>query len=141
MISKSKKSKKKKEYNNRIAKRLFRKGFNIFINEKEHYHFIPFIKSGSMSREATISFTYSVYKNCLEKINIKTYNKEVIETDSVLNAVEEVKNILKDNGKILVRASGTEPLVRVTISCEKQEDLDMYMTKIVNTINLAMEVK
>lgn len=76
-----------------------------------------------------------------ELVNIRTYNKEVLEHPTVVEAINEVKDILQDNGKVLVRASGTEPLVRVTISCEKQEDLDMYMKKILDTIKQAMEVK
>ncbi len=74
-----------------------------------------------------------------EMVNIRTFNKEIINDKRVIKEIEEVKGILKDNGKVLVRASGTEPLVRVTLSCEKQSDLDMYMKKIVGIINLVKE--
>ncbi len=68
-------------------------------------------------------------------VNIRTFNKEILNDKRVIKVIEEVKNILKLDGKVLVRASGTEPLVRVTISCETESDLDKYMELIVSTIN------
>ncbi len=74
-----------------------------------------------------------------EMFNIRTFNKEILEDERVITVVREVKNILGDNGKVLVRASGTEPLVRVTLSCETQEQLDLHMNKIVSMINTVKE--
>jgi phosphoglucosamine mutase len=76
-----------------------------------------------------------------QMVNIRTYKKEALEDERVLKVIQEVKNILKDDGKVLVRASGTEPLLRVTLSCELQEDLDKYMDMIVSTIKKAVEEK
>ncbi len=67
-------------------------------------------------------------------VNIKTDNKAVINDERVKKTIKEIKDILGKNGKVLVRASGTEPLVRVTISCELESDLDKYMELIVSTI-------
>ena len=74
-----------------------------------------------------------------DMVNIRTFNKEILNDQRVLDVVEEVKEAFKDNGKVLVRASGTEPLVRVTLSCETQEELDYNMNKIVSMINLVKE--
>ena len=74
-----------------------------------------------------------------ELVNIRTFNKEILNDERVLRTVGEVKSILGDNGKVLVRASGTEPLVRVTLSCETQKELDLYMEKIVSIINIVKE--
>jgi len=72
-------------------------------------------------------------------VNIRTYNKEVLNDERVVKVINEVKEILNTNGKVLVRASGTEPVVRVTLSCEKMTDLDKYMEQIVSVINLVKE--
>lgn len=69
-----------------------------------------------------------------ELVNIKTKNKEVLQNEAVKSVIERIKNELQDNGKVLVRASGTEPLVRVTLSCETQEELDRYMNEITSVI-------
>lgn len=74
-----------------------------------------------------------------QMVNIKTHKKEVLQDERVLTVINEVKDVLKNDGKVLVRASGTEPLLRVTLSCETQEDLDIYMGKIVSTIKKVME--
>lgn len=67
-------------------------------------------------------------------VNIKCFNKEVLNDKRVITVIEEVKSILGNNGKVLVRASGTEPLIRVTISCELQSDVDKYSDLIVGII-------
>lgn len=54
-------------------------------------------------------------------INIKAPNelKAKLNTDEdIINAIQEVKDILGDSGRILVRASGTEPLIRVMLEGE-----------------------
>ncbi len=72
-------------------------------------------------------------------VNIRTFNKEIINDKRVLEIIKEVKQILGKDGKVLVRASGTEPLVRVTLSCEKMSDLDIYIDKIVSKIEFVKE--
>ena len=74
-----------------------------------------------------------------ELVNIRTKNKEVLNVSSVQEVINQVKEELKDNGKVLVRASGTEPLIRVTLSWETQEQLDIYMNKILTSINKELE--
>ncbi len=72
-------------------------------------------------------------------VNIRTFNKEILNDKRVIEIIKEVKKIFGQDGKVLVRASGTEPLVRVTLSCETESDLDKYMDLIVSTINLIKE--
>ena len=74
-----------------------------------------------------------------ELVNIRTFNKDILHDNRVVAVVDEVKQVLKDSGKVLVRASGTEPLVRVTLSCETQTELDKHMEKIVSMINFVKE--
>jgi len=74
-----------------------------------------------------------------ELVNIRTFNKEILNDKRIVATINEVKETLQDNGKVLVRASGTEPLVRVTLSCETQEQLDKYLKQIVDMINLVKE--
>ena len=50
--------------------------------------------------------------------NIKVKNedkKELFTNDEINNIINKSKDILKDTGRIIVRPSGTEPLVRVMI--------------------------
>lgn len=71
--------------------------------------------------------------------SIRFFNKEVLNDKRVIDTIEEVKAILGSDGKVLVRASGTEPLIRVTISCELKSDVDKYVKLIVDVIKMVKE--
>jgi len=72
-------------------------------------------------------------------VNIKTYKKESLQDQRVITVINDITNTLGTDGKVLVRASGTEPLIRVTLSCELESDLDTYMEQIVSKIKEVME--
>ncbi len=61
-----------------------------------------------------------VYPQCL--INVRVIDKDGAQTDSdVLAAAKKVEEKLGASGRILLRASGTEPLVRVMVEAESEE--------------------
>ena len=72
-------------------------------------------------------------------VNVRTFNKDILNDKRVVEVVEEVKKIFGTDGKVLVRASGTEPLVRVTLSCELESELDIHIDKIISMINFVKE--
>ena len=53
-------------------------------------------------------------------------------------AEKEVEEALGDNGRILVRASGTEPLLRVMVEAETQELCKKYVTKVIDAMKAVM---
>ncbi len=69
-----------------------------------------------------------------------TKNTEVKDKEAVMNdekikaAVEEIEQTLGDNGRILLRKSGTEPVVRVMVECDNYDDCENYASKIINLI-------
>src|SRR5690554_2819772 len=67
-------------------------------------------------------------------VNIKDVNKEVLKHPTIIKLVDEVRNSLPEGSLLLVRPSGTEPLVRVTISCQDEKELDKYMEILVSNI-------
>ena len=57
------------------------------------------------------------YPQCM--INVKLENKELFSSSKGIDiAVKETESILKDKGRVLLRVSGTEPLVRVMVEGE-----------------------
>ncbi len=68
--------------------------------------------------------------------NIKVKDKTRILNDSSLNSrIEEVSSKLGSSGRILVRPSGTEPLVRVMVEAETQKLAESCATEIIDMIS------
>lgn len=67
-----------------------------------------------------------IYPQVLINSKINPDKKSELETDSVIQKeINKLKEEFKDNGRVLIRPSGTEPLIRVMIEGENQE----YITK------------
>jgi phosphoglucosamine mutase len=63
------------------------------------------------------SATFQVYKSVPQKLlNIKVKDKKIINSSRCKKAIKAANELIKNNGRLLVRPSGTEPKVR--IMCE-----------------------
>lgn len=68
-------------------------------------------------------------------INVKVKDKEeAMNDEEVKQAIEQVNESLKGNGRLLVRPSGTEPLVRVMAEAETDEICAREVGKIVEIV-------
>lgn len=67
--------------------------------------------------------------------NVKVSDKSVIENEHIKELIEDSKGELSEKGKLIVRPSGTEPLIRITA---EGEDLDL-LNNIVEKISGAIE--
>ena len=69
-------------------------------------------------------------------VNVKVKDKAVAQADKdVQEAVQKVADALGDTGRILVRESGTEPLIRVMVEAETEEICKNYVDDVVSMIN------
>ena len=74
-----------------------------------------------------------LYPQCMKNIRVK--NKEAVLSDKdVLVEVSEVEKLIAGNGRVLLRPSGTEPVIRVMIECESEEKCNDYVDRIINVI-------
>jgi len=67
-------------------------------------------------------------------VNIKNINKEVLKHPDIITLIDKVRISLPEDSLLLVRPSGTEPLVRVTISCKELSELEKNMELLVSEI-------
>lgn len=80
----------------------------------------------------------TLYPQLLENITVK-HKKEVLENEKVKAAIEEAEASLGESGRVLVRPSGTEPLVRVMIEAETEDLCKQYADQIINAIKEVSE--
>lgn len=67
--------------------------------------------------------------------NVKVSDKKAAQADAeVVKAVKEVEKELGSTGRILVRESGTEPLVRVMVEAESKEQCEELADRVVKVI-------
>ena len=68
--------------------------------------------------------------------NVRVTSKSEAQNDpDVKAAVERVAQALGDNGRILVRESGTEPLIRVMVEAGSHEECEKYVDQVIDVIN------
>ncbi|HKE08145.1 MAG TPA: phosphoglucosamine mutase [Candidatus Acidoferrum sp.] len=72
-------------------------------------------------------------------VNIKVKSKPVLESlPDVSKALLEAQEALGANGRVVVRYSGTEPLARVMVEAEHQEDVKRYSESIASALRAAI---
>ena len=75
----------------------------------------------------------SIYPQLL--VNVRVKNKPEARADQdVIAAVEAVEKALGDEGRILLRESGTEPVIRVMVEAGTQELCEKYVNEVVEVI-------
>jgi len=68
-------------------------------------------------------------------LNVRVREKRDLQTvPAVADAMKQVERRLAGNGRLLVRYSGTEPLLRVMIEGKDQQEIQGWATQIVNTV-------
>lgn len=74
-----------------------------------------------------------IYPQLLKNVRV-TDKKTARENPAVLKAVEEVTAALGTDGRILVRESGTEPVIRVMVEASTDEICEKYVNQVVDVM-------
>ena len=80
----------------------------------------------------------TIYPQVLENVRVKDKAKAQADPE-VQAAVETVAQALGDSGRILVRESGTEPLIRVMVEAETEELCHQYVDQVVAVVKAREE--
>lgn len=74
-----------------------------------------------------------IYPQVLKNVRV-TSKPEAQNDPDVQAAVQSVADSLGDTGRILVRESGTEPLIRVMVEAETMEECERYVDAVIDVI-------
>ncbi|MBO5158794.1 MAG: phosphoglucosamine mutase [Lachnospiraceae bacterium] len=85
----------------------------------------------------TLASEVKIYPQLLQ--NLRVTDKElVLNHPDVIAAEKAVEEALGDDGRILVRASGTEPLLRVMVEAETQELCEKHVAAVIDVMKSVM---
>ena len=74
-----------------------------------------------------------IYPQVLKNINVND-KKQTLENKELNDAVEKIEEELGDSGRVLVRPSGTEALIRVMVEAETEELCETYANELVAVV-------
>ncbi len=74
-----------------------------------------------------------IYPQILQNVRVSD-KRTARDNPKVQEAVAQVEKALGDEGRILVRESGTEPLIRVMVEASSQEECKKYVEQVVQVL-------
>ncbi|WP_341284999.1 phosphoglucosamine mutase [Priestia megaterium] len=131
-----------------VLEEMMKQGYTLGGEQSGHIIFLDLNTTGdgilsalqlaSIAKETSMSITelLSGFKKYPQQlVNVKVKDKKAWESHpAIRNAIMEAENVLADNGRVLVRASGTENLVRVMVEADNSELVNRLVTSIANEI-------
>ena len=129
---------------------MLREGYNFGGEQSGHVIFLDFATTGDgqltaaqllsllnrrNAKLSSIATLMSRYPQVMVNVKISSEGKIRFYTDSTIKAkIEDVKNLLGDKGRIVVRASGTEPLIRVMLEGENYNKIEKLANEVADII-------
>ncbi|MGN0606581.1 MAG: phosphoglucosamine mutase [Oscillospiraceae bacterium] len=133
-----------------VLERMIESGFNIGGEQSGHIIFLDYASTGDGQLSAIktmnilaetgkkmseIASVMEVYPQVLVNVRITADTKGKWNKDStILSVIEKYEKILGDDGRILVRESGTEPLIRIMIEGKDTAEIQKFADDIADTI-------
>ena len=88
----------------------------------------------SKKKMSELTSPVTIYPQCLKNVKVKSKSEAQQDAD-VQAAVKEVADKLGEDGRILVRESGTEPVIRVMVEARTDEEAEKCVDYVVDVIN------
>jgi phosphoglucosamine mutase len=133
-----------------VLERMVEKGYSIGGEQSGHMIFLEYATTGdgqlsglqfaaAMARTgksaSELASVMTAFPQVLVNVTVKNELKGLIKTDEeIIKSIKDVEAELGDNGRILVRASGTEPLIRVMIEGEDIIQINDLAHKVADVI-------
>ncbi|GAA6112349.1 MAG: phosphoglucosamine mutase [Apilactobacillus sp.] len=132
-----------------VVEEMNKSGYNLGGEQSGHIVFLDFNTTGDGlltslqllhvmkdTGKKLSELAAEVTKYPQQLINVKVSDKDAAQEDAdVLNVIAEVEKEMNGDGRVLVRPSGTEPLLRVMAEAPTQELVDGYTKRIADVVS------
>lgn len=133
-----------------VLEAMLREGYNIGGEQSGHVIYLDYATTGDgqltgahllslinrrQARLSSIATLMERYPQVLINVKITNEGKVHFYTDKELKAaINRASETLGDRGRVLVRVSGTEPLVRVMLEGENYDEIDALAKELANVV-------
>lgn len=137
-----------------VLEKMLKEGYNLGGEQSGHIILLDYNPTGDgiltslmliqimLEKQEKLSELCKVIKKYPQVlINVKVNNdkKKNYETDEeIQKEIKKLQEEFKDNGRVLVRASGTEPIIRVMIEGENQTEIEEKAQKLADLIKIKL---
>ncbi|KAF0815756.1 Phosphoglucosamine mutase [Bacillus sp. ZZV12-4809] len=138
-----------------VVEEMKKNGYNLGGEQSGHIIFLDYITTGDglltglqlvnimkVTKKPLSELANEMKKFPQKLVNIRVTDKHhVTDNDKVKEVIAQVEEEMNGNGRILVRPSGTEPLVRVMAEAPTGELCASYVERIANIVESEMGLK
>jgi phosphoglucosamine mutase len=135
-----------------VVEEMKKNGYNLGGEQSGHIIFLDYVTTGDgllsglqlvnimkMTKKPLSELAKEMQKFPQKLVNIRVTDKHhVTDNEKVHAIITEVENEMNGNGRILVRPSGTEPLVRVMAEAATEELCNDYVERIATVVKQEM---
>lgn len=131
-----------------VVEEMNKNGYNLGGEQSGHIVFLDFVTTGdgmltslqlmSIMKEtgkklSELADEVTKYPQSLVNVTVKD-KKHAMDPQPVKDIIAEVEKEMHGDGRILVRPSGTEPLLRVMVEAPTQKESNKYAQRIANVV-------
>lgn len=138
-----------------VVEEMKKNGYNLGGEQSGHIIFLDYNTTGDgmltglqlinilkQTKKPLSELAKEMKKYPQKLVNIRVTDKHhVTDNEKVKEVIEQVENEMAGNGRVLVRPSGTEPLVRVMVEAATTEECDSYVNRIASVVRAEMGIE
>lgn len=133
-----------------VLERMLEKGYHIGGEQSGHVIFLDHATTGDGQISAiqllniirktgkslkTLADEIEIFPQVLKNVKVSAFGKHRLDKDEdIMDAIKQAEGELGDSGRVLVRASGTEPLIRVMLEGRDLEQIDRLCSMIADVV-------
>jgi len=137
-----------------VLEKMLKEGYNLGGEQSGHIILLDYNPTGDgiltslmliqimLEKQAKLSELCNVikkYPQVLLNVKVNNDKKHNYEIDEeIQNEIKKLQDDFKDNGRVIVRASGTEPIIRVMIEGEDQKEIEEKAQKLGDLIKIKL---